>query len=116
MTEHKDLIIWQKAMVLIVDVYKLTNKLPASEKYGLTDQLRRASVSIASNIAEGCKRSTDKDFKSFLHTALGSLAETETQLLVCKNLGLLSEADIKEALQQIVELNKMLISFIKRLS
>lgn len=116
MTEHKDLIVWQKAMSLVVDVYKLTEKLPHSEKYGLVDQLRRASVSIPSNIAEGCKRSTKKDFRSFLHTALGSVAETETQLLLCKNLGLVESVDITNILQQILELQKMLISFIKKLS
>lgn len=116
MTEHKDLIVWQKAMVFIVNIYELTRKLPSSEKYGLVDQLRRASVSIASNIAEGSKRSTTKDFRSFLHTSLGSLAETETQLLVCRNLNLLTDDDIKIAKLQIVELSKMLVAFIRKLS
>lgn len=115
MTEHKDLIVWQKAMAFVTDIYRLTEKLPSSEKYGLIDQLRRASVSVPSNIAEGCKRSTNKDFKSFLHTALGSTAEIETQLLLCKNLGLIKEENLSSVLQQTLEIQKMLISFIRKL-
>ncbi|MEN9337803.1 MAG: hypothetical protein RIQ41_117 [Candidatus Parcubacteria bacterium] len=116
MTEYKDLIVWQKAMIFVTDVYTITEKLPSSEKYGLVDQLRRASISIPSNIAEGSRRSTDKDFKSFLHTSLGSLAEVETQLIVCKNLKLVKESDTRLLQLQAEELSKMLMGFIKRLS
>lgn len=116
MTEYKNLIVWQKSISFVTSVYELSASLPPSEKYGLVDQLRRASVSISSNIAEGSRRSTDKDFKSFLHISLGSLAEVETQLLICKNLKLIKERDLLSLQKQAEELSKMLMSFIKRLS
>lgn len=77
---YKDLIVWQKAMTAAKDVYTLTASLPKAELYGLTSQIRRAAVSIPSNIAEGHKRGTRKDYRQFLRIALGSSAELETQL------------------------------------
>jgi four helix bundle protein len=83
---YKDLIVWQKAMDLVVEVYALTEKFPHSEMYGLTSQMRRAAVSIPSNIAEGRRRSTKKDFRHFLLTSFGSGSELETQVEIAKRL------------------------------
>ncbi len=116
MTEYKNLIVWQKSISFVTAIYELSSTLPSSEKYGLVDQLRRASVSTSSNIAEGSRRSTDKDFKSFLHVSLGSLAEVETQLIICKNLRLIKEEELLSLQKQSDELSKMLMSFIKKLS
>ncbi len=80
MNSHKDLIVWQKAMSLVEDMYSLTKGFPEEEKYGFTAQLRRASVSIPSNISEGAARNGKKEFEHFLYIGLGSVAEVETQL------------------------------------
>jgi four helix bundle protein len=83
---YKDLIVWQKSIKLVMSVYQLTQDFPSNEVYGLTSQMRRCSVSIPSNIAEGSKRRTQKDFKQFLAIAFGSAAELETQLEISKQL------------------------------
>ncbi len=83
----KDLIVWQRSIELTTDVYKLTSKFPESERFGLTNQMRRASVSIASNIAEGYGRSTRGEYVQFLGHARGSCSELETQIVIAKNLG-----------------------------
>jgi len=85
--------IWQEAVAMSTKVYEVTATLPYFEKKGLCDQLQRAVVSIASNIAEGCARPTDNDFAHFLDIALGSAYEVETQLLIAKNLGYISDSD-----------------------
>lgn len=107
----KDLIVWQKAVLLAKEIYKTTRQLPQSEQYGLVSQLNRASVSIPSNIAEGSKRGSRKDFAQFLRIASGSAAEVETQLIIVKevypNLDLQACSDILE------EVQKMLTSMIK---
>ena len=84
---YKDLIVWQKAVDLTEAVYNLTSDFPVSEQYGLTSQMRRAAVSIASNIAEGKTRRTQKDFHNFLGIAFASGAELETQVVIAKRLG-----------------------------
>ena len=84
---HHELILWRKAVDLAVEAYRVTAAFPRSELYGLTSQLRRAAVSIPSNIAEGAARRTTRDFISFLHVARGSLAEVETQLLIAQRVG-----------------------------
>lgn len=84
----KDLIVWQKAIALTLAIYKLTASFPPSERYGLTDQLRRAAVSVASNIAEGYGRSTRGEYLQFLGYARGSNCEVETQLVIVAALGL----------------------------
>lgn len=81
---HKELIVWQKAVALVIAVYKLTNNFPKEEVFGLTSQMRRAAVSIPSNIAEGRSRGTKKDFVQFLRVALGSCSELETQIEIAK--------------------------------
>ena len=77
---YRDLIVWQKAMIAATETYKLTKSMPTDERYGLTSQMRRAAISIPSNIAEGSKRSSRRDYRNFLRIAFGSTAELETQI------------------------------------
>jgi four helix bundle protein len=91
MNRYKDLRVWQKAMDLVVEVYKLTGHFPDSEKYGLISQMNRSAVSIPSNIAEGSGRNSPREFHQFLGIAKGSLAELETQLEISKRLSLYTE-------------------------
>ncbi|MEA1950270.1 MAG: four helix bundle protein [Planctomycetota bacterium] len=84
---YKNLIVWQKAIALVTEVYRLTQAFPKEERYGLTSQIRRASVSVPSNIAEGQGRLTRGEFRQFLGHAKGSLAELNTQLIIAQNLG-----------------------------
>ena len=92
---HKKLDAWKKAIELTVQIYKLTQKLPIDEKFGLVSQMRRAAVSIASNIAEGAARKTNKEFIHFLFIAQGSLSELDTQIIICIKLGYFSKEDSK---------------------
>jgi four helix bundle protein len=89
---YRDLIVWQKAMELVMLVYRSTKSLPKEEVYGLMSQMRRAAVSIPSNIAEGQGRNTKRDFRNFLSIAMGSLRELETQILIAKGLNYFTEA------------------------
>jgi four helix bundle protein len=114
--DHKDLIVWQKAMDLVVEIYRLVKKLPKEETYALSDQMRRAVVSIPSNIAEGRGRSSEKDYLRFLFIARGSQAEVETQLLVCVRLDYLSESEIESAMNLCSEVGRMLNSMTRKLS
>jgi four helix bundle protein len=109
---YKDLQIWQRAMDLVRNVYTLTEKLPQHEQYGLTSQIRRCSVAVPSNIAEGSGRGSQKDFAQFLRIARGSLYELDTQLLLMENL--FKESTAKER-EEIDELIKMTTSLIKSL-
>ncbi len=90
--KHHDLLVWQRAIGMVKDVYRLTSGFPASEAYGLTSQMRRSAVSVPSNIAEGAARNTDKEFLHFLSLARGSLSELETQLVIAKEIGFAPEA------------------------
>ncbi len=89
--DFRDLIVWQKAVAFVTDVYRATQSFPNDERFGLTSQLRRAAVSIPSNIAEGQGRSTRGEFRQFLGNAKGSLCEVETQLVIAENLSYLKE-------------------------
>ena len=113
---YKDLIAWQKSMQLAKEVYVLTKKLPKDELFGLTNQLRRAAVSIFSNIAEGNGRLSRKEYLHFLSIARGSKSEVETQLLFCVELGYLQEADIETALGLCTEVSKLLNRLITKLT
>ncbi|HBR94265.1 MAG TPA: four helix bundle protein [Opitutae bacterium] len=113
---YKDLIVWQKAMLLVTEVYRVTKRIPKEELYGLTNQVRRAAVSIPSNIAEGQARKGTAEFKNFLSIARGSLAEVETQLLIARNLQYLSESELKPLLELHAEIGKMLNSLINKLA
>ena len=115
MTDYKDLIIWQKSRLLVRTVYILTRKLPKEELFGLTNQVRRAVVSIPSNIAEGFNRGSDKEFIYFLRIAKGSAAEVETQLILCVDLGYLDSDDIVEAIKLYNEILRMLGTLIVRI-
>ena len=105
---YKDLIVWQKAMELAKIVYLLVKKLPKEELFSLSDQIRRAAVSIPSNIAEGQARNSTREFQHFLAIARGSKAELETQLLLCVNVGYFTETDISKPIALIHEVSKML--------
>ena len=115
MSDYKDLQVWQESMELVENVYKLVNFLPKEEIYALSNQLRRAVVSIPSNIAEGQNRNTDKEFIQFLYISLGSASEVETQLLISVRLKYIQNID--NELKQIIKIRKMingLIGSIKR--
>jgi four helix bundle protein len=105
---YQELIVWQKAMDLTVQIYKITAKLPKEELFSLTNQMRRAAVSIPSNIAEGQARHSRKEFLQFIGIAKGSKAELETQLLLCQKIGYLIDTDISEAMNLLQEVGKML--------
>ena len=113
--DYKDLIVWQKSMDLLVEVYRLVKKLPKEETYVLSDQMRRAAISIPSNIAEGKNRSSSKDYIRFLFIARGSRAELETQLLACVRLNYLEETDVENALNLSVEIGKILSAMISKM-
>jgi len=99
MRNFRDLDIWKQGMVLVENIYKLADTMPASEKYGLVQQLCRAAVSVPSNIAEGCSRNSEIEYKRFLEIALGSAFELETQLLIVKNRNMANDKSIEEILQ-----------------
>lgn len=106
--DFKDLIVWQKSMELVAEVYRLVKKLPKEELYALSDQIRRSAISIPSNIAEGQGRNSMKEFNQFLAIAKGSKAELETQLLLCVQINYLDKAEIDTASTLIQEIGKML--------
>jgi four helix bundle protein len=90
-TSHKDLKVWQRSMDLTIEIYTLTKKFPSEEKYGLTSQVRRAAVSVPSNIAEGVSRKSPKEYIFFLHISLASLSEIDTQLMIAERLKYFSD-------------------------
>jgi len=104
----RDLIVWQKGMELTTLIYLLTEAFPKHEIYGLTSQMRRAAVSIPSNIAEGSARGSKKDFCQFVRIALGSSYELQTQIQVARNLGFASEIKLAAAEALCIEVSKML--------
>jgi four helix bundle protein len=109
---HKDLDVWQKSMDFVVELYNITNEFPKEERFGLIDQIRRASVSIPSNIAEGSARGSDKDFIRFLYFALGSASEVETQVIISERLGYLDK-DKEDSLQiKLSNVKKMILGLI----
>ena len=109
----KDLIVWQRAMALVKSVYALAKTFPADERYALTDQLRRAVVSIPSNIAEGCGRASNAEYARFLSIARGSLYETMTQLQIAVDLGYISAIG-EELDSRISEVGRMLTAMLKK--
>ena len=111
MKDHKDLDVWIQSMLLVEDIYALTKNFPSNEKYGLSSQIKRAVVSIPSNIAEGAGRKGDKEFIQFLYIAMGSLSELETQLIVSNRLQFVNSIEIY--LHQIEKIKKMLIGLIR---
>jgi four helix bundle protein len=115
MRDFKKLLIWQKAMELVVAVYKSVEKFPKEEKYGLRSQVTRCAVSIAANIAEGSAKSSQKEYRYYSEIALGSSFELETHILIVEKLEWLLQKEIKELLKLVAEEQRMLSSFINKL-
>lgn len=113
MSAHRlqDLIIWKKSMVLVKEIYLLTEKLPSEEKFGLTPQIRRCAVSIPSNIAEGAGRNNMKEFNHFLGIASGSCYELETQLILLIDLSFINDDNVTPLLNNLNEIQKMIYKF-----
>ena len=116
MAGYRDLKVWQVAMQLATEVYRLSAEFPKHETYGLASQIQRSAVSVTSNIAEGHGRNSNKEFHHFLGIALGSLSELETQLILAQKLGYLTEEIISPALQVSSEIGKMLKGLQKSLT
>jgi len=108
MAGYRDLKVWQAAMRLAGEIYRLSARFPKHETYGLASQLQRSAVSLPSNIAEGHGRNSSKEFNHFLGIALGSLAELETQVILAQHLDYLTEEEISPAMQNADEIGKML--------
>lgn len=113
---HKKLDVWKKSLELVSNVYKLTHSFPREEQFGLTSQIRRASVSILSNIAEGFARSSEIETKRFLEIARSPLVEVDTQIEISKTLGYISENNIKELKENSNHIFAMLTNLIKKFS
>ncbi len=113
MKTHRDLDVWKKSVSLVTLIYEKTKGFPKEEIYGLTNQIRRAAVSVPSNIAEGSARQGNKEFVQFLYISLGSLTELETQLIIAKNLLFLSEENFESLMSKQKEIGKMLIGLIR---
>lgn len=116
MHNYKNLIVWQRAKDLVFAVYRLVSQFPKEELYGLTSQIKRAAISIPSNIAEGRLRKSDKEFRHFLFNAYGSGAELETQLEIAKNLFKMNNLDYNEVDLLLIEVMKMLNKIISNLA
>ena len=111
----RDLVVWQKAMSLVELVYAITRQFPPDERYALISQLKRASVSVPSNIAEGYGRNSTTDYIRFLKISLGSLYEIDTQLELAGRLGFVAKEDAKDTLELCEEIEKMLIALVSKL-
>ncbi|MCF6132572.1 four helix bundle protein [Flavobacterium wongokense] len=114
MKTFRDLIIWQKAMILVTNCYSISRGLPKEEQFGLISQIRRCSVSIPSNIAEGFDRGTNKDYHRFLTMSLGSLFEFQTQVEIAYNLEYISNEKFNQLYEDSRELERILTSFINK--
>ena len=113
---YKDLLVWQKAIHFVTQVYKVVKGFPQEELYGLTSQIKRAAVSIPSNIAEGYGRKSTKDYIRFLQIAMGSIFEIQTQLEISKNLEFVSESSFGELYEYSREIERMLSSMINKVT
>lgn len=115
MRDFKSLNIWKDGIALVKQVYQLSEFLPSEEKFGLRSQICRSAVSIPSNIAEGCSRSSQIDFKRFLEIALGSAFELETQLIIISELSFIKKTTINELIESLNKEQKMINNLIKKL-
>lgn len=115
MQTHKDLIVWQKSIDLVTEIYKITKNYPKEEIYGITSQIRRSSVSIPSNIAEGYGRKSEKELAHFLYIALGSLSELETQCIISYNLNFIDENQKIFLEKEFTSIFKMLTALIRKI-
>jgi four helix bundle protein len=116
METHKNLMVWQKSIAFVTSIYNLTKSFPKEELYCLVNQIRRAAVSIPSNIAEGCARKNTKEYIQFLYVSLGSAAELETQLIISSNLGYLDNKSTHNLQTELEEIIRMLTGLIRSLS
>lgn len=112
----RDLVVWQKSMDFVESIYSITKEFPSDERYALTSQLKRASVSVPSNIAEGYGRHSTADYIRFLQIALGSLNELQTQLELAARLGFVEKNSLENVGRLCVEVEKMLVVLIKKLN
>ena len=108
MHDYKKLNVWQKSILFATEVYRCTRTFPKSEIYGLRSQIRSCVISISSNLAEGAGRQSRKEFRYFQHISYGSACELDTQLIIAKNLGYLSQTDFNRLSSELEELQKML--------
>ena len=113
MKTHKDLDCWKRGIELVTEVYRVTKDFPKDELYGLTNQIRRAAVSIPSNIAEGAARNSEKEFAQFLYISLGSLSELETQFIISKNLVYIEEEKFDYIVSIITHVKRLILGLIK---
>ena len=116
MKTHKDLLVWQKSIAFVTSVYQLTRSFPKEEQFCIINQIRRAAVSIPSNIAEGSARKTTNEYSHFLHIALGSTAELETQFIISANLNYIDEPVSTNMINDLQEIIRMITGLIKSLS
>jgi len=116
METHKDLLVWQKSIAFVTAIYNLTKSFPKEELYCIVSQIRRAAVSIPSNMAEGCARRNTREYIQFLYVSLGSAAELETQLIISSNLGYINEIDNQNIIKNLEEIIRMITGLIKSLS
>ena len=114
-TTHRDLLAWREAMTLVEVVYRDTASLPKEEMFGLTAQIRRAAVSVPSNIAEGYGRQATGEYRHHLSIARASLLELETQVLLCHRLSFLDESEVNSLIDEIEEISKMIASLISKI-
>lgn len=115
MATYRDLLIWQKSMTLVTEIYSITKNFPREEVYGLTSQIRRSSISIPSNIAEGYGREGNKDYLKFLNIATASLFEMQTQLEIAFNLGFVNEIQFNKTYQNSREIERMISAFSRKI-
>ena len=115
MKTHKDLDVWKDGISFVTKVYKMTSSFPKEELYGITSQIRRAAISIPSNIAEGAARKTANEFRQFLHIALSSAAELNTQLIISNNLGFLNKDQMDTLNSELDSLSRRIQGLIKSL-
>jgi len=115
-SSYRDLIVWQKAMDMTESLYRIVKKLPKEETYALSDQMRRAAISIPSNIAEGFGRNSKKEYLQFLYIANGSVSELETQLMLCVRINYLKESEIQSILTLLSEIGKIIMTITKKLN
>jgi len=113
MKTHKDLDVWKKSIEMVASIYKITSSFPKEELYGLTSQIRRSAVSLPSNIAEGAARNHVNEFRQFLYIALASGAELETQLIIAKMLGFITDEKSQELINELNSISRMLQGLIK---
>ena len=113
---YRELLVWQKGIALVKQAYALTELFPRSDKFGLVGQIRRAAVSVPSNVVEGQARGHTKEFVQFLHVALGSLAELDTELAVARELGYGTDGRLRRAGEQVLELRNMIYGLISKLA